>query len=393
MKYQCEKCNYETDRLTNLNRHIKSSIHNSVKQMYYCSNCNISFTRNSSLIRHIKNICPNQTNEIILLNNKIKELEIEKIIKEKDIEKFKLEREKDIEIEKLKIEKENIRLEERLKSTETINEFLIKDKQHNEFIQKENAQIIKTGMNALSFVRTQFYNAPPIHYYKKANNLFDHKKNTKGEVIVNYFKKKKLVKYIGNEIIKEYKKSNPHEQALWSSDVVRKNMLYNKQMNNNKTKWIQDKSGIDIASYAIDPIIKTIRTHTDPLKDVTPNNILDNKVTEMAELAHRLDDYIDNNNLKNDIISFISPRIFLDKDKIFVVDKVDVDNKDNGNIQEDIVVHKQKLIKKKSKKNCLFIKPKKKLIDRNGNLFTPEEVSSVDSDIMLEAIIGRKLKK
>jgi len=166
-------------------------------------------------------------------------------------------------------------------------------------------------------------------------------------------------------------------------------------MNNNKTKWIQDKSGIDIASYAIDPIIKTIRTHTDPLKDVTPNNILDNKVTEMAELAHRLDDYIDNNNLKNDIISFISPRIFLDKDKIFVVDKVDVDNKDNGNIQEDIVVHKQKLIKKKSnkKKNCLFIKPKKKLIDRNGNLFTPEEVSSVDSDIMLEAIIGRKLKK
>jgi len=158
IKYFCEFCIYETNKLCNYNKHLKS-------------------------IKHNKIITKNNVNQSVGYDWKI--------------DKIKTEYENKLEIEKLKLEKElinkeieNIRLEERLKSTETINEFLIKDKQHNEFIQKENAQIIKTGMNALSFVRTQFYNAPPIHYYKKANNLFDHKKILKAKLLLIISKRK-----------------------------------------------------------------------------------------------------------------------------------------------------------------------------------------------------------
>jgi len=244
MKYICNYCNYITNKLGNYNTHLLSKKH----KKKIVTNSNLNFEKTDY----------NYKQKVIELN-------------------FEIER-KNFEIEKIKLEKQIA--EEKLKSTETINEMLIKDKEHHNFIQKENTQIIKTSMNALSFVKSQFYNAPPLHYFNKTKNLFIHKKNTKGEVIINYYKKKKLVQYIGNELLKEYKKNNPHEQSFWSSDTVRKNMLFNKQMTNKKTKWIQDKSGLQIANYAIDPIIKSIKIHTDPLKDITPKNVLDNKATE-----------------------------------------------------------------------------------------------------------------
>jgi len=258
MKYTCENCNFKTNRNSNFQNHLITR-----KHLYLSDNKNskINPTNNGSGNSNGNG----NDNYDILLQKEVTEL------------KFEIER-KNFEIEKIKLK--NQITEEKLKSTETINEMLKKDKEHNNFIQKENTQIIKTSMNALSFVKSQFYNAPPLHYFNKTKNLFIHKKNTKGEVIINYYKKKKLVQYIGNELLKEYKKNNPHEQSFWSSDTVRKNMLFNKQMTNKKTKWIQDKSGLQIANYAIDPIIKSIKIHTDPLKDITPKNVLDNKATE-----------------------------------------------------------------------------------------------------------------
>ena len=69
MKYNCNMCNYDTDKSANFNKQLLSDKHNEkYKQIqnqnniqFKCDKCNANFTRNSSLKRHIEYNCNTNT--------------------------------------------------------------------------------------------------------------------------------------------------------------------------------------------------------------------------------------------------------------------------------------------------------------------------------------------
>jgi hypothetical protein len=203
-----------------------------------------------------------------------------------------------------------------------------------------------------------------------------------------------------------------------------------------------------MANYVIDPVIKLIKENIKPLQCLDEDDIFNNEKMENYELANKLEKIIDNNVLKKDIISYISPRIYLDKDNLdgkFICDKKTIDeslmienkscplvtknsenkknsknsknsrknknNKDNKDNRDNKYKKKKgktennnskiivEEIKDDRKEDSVFIKNNKKtdkrckIYDKNGKTISSEYETPVDSDDFLEAIIGRKLNK
>jgi hypothetical protein len=92
MKFICERCHYETDRSTNLKKHLNrinicdpkyskkttTELLNKLKKHtdYECDNCNKGFSHSSSLYRHKKD-CLTDKEKIDFLLEKVKSLEIQ----------------------------------------------------------------------------------------------------------------------------------------------------------------------------------------------------------------------------------------------------------------------------------------------------------------------------
>jgi hypothetical protein len=419
----CDKCDYKTDDIRNYYKHIKTLKHlkkvgNNTKtvMIHSCDKCGRSFSRSDSLYRHNitfhaeNNIATDNTAEIRDIikeyehklelekkNNIIERLE-EKIIFEKNRFEEKIILEKKLHEEEIKVAK----ITEKLENEKKLNSILMETHENDQFV-------IKSSMNALNFVRANFQNAPPIHYYPQADKLFIMGKYEKGQVIIYYFKRKELVPYIGEQLLKEYKKKNPYEQSVWSSDVVRKNMIVNEKINN-KTKWTKDKAGIHVASYLIDPIIKIIKESVEPFSTFTEENLED---AERYTLSNKIIKQIENGTLRNEIIAYISPRIYLDKENLNIcnIEEIKNDNKiefkndkDKKSKKEEIKIDKKRKISKKkididkkdsnvSKKTNSKSTKKNKVYDKNGVTISSEYETPVDSDDLLESIIGRKLNK
>jgi hypothetical protein len=383
----CDKCDYKTDDRRNYYKHMKTRKH--MKKVE-----NNIVTDNTAEIKDIIKEYEHKL-ELEKKNNIIERLE-EKIIFEKKLHE-----------EEIKV----VKITEKLENEKKLNSILMETHENDQFV-------IKSSMNALNFVRANFQNAPPIHYYSRADKLFIMDKYEKGQVIIYYFKRKELVPYIGEQLLKEYKKENPYEQSVWSSDVVRKNMIVNEKINN-KTKWTKDKAGIHVASYLIDPIIKIIKESVEPFSTFTEENLDD---AERYNLSNKIIKQIENGTLRNEIIAYISPRIYLNKENLNIcnIEEIKNDNKiefkndeektsekeENKKEEIRIKTNKKKKLSKKEididtdKKNSNVFKKtnsistkKNKVYDKNGVTISSEYETPVDSDDLLESIIGRKLNR
>jgi len=75
----------------------------------------------------------------------------------------------------------------------------------------------------------------------------------------DYFTKDELVNYVSDCIIKTYKKTNPSEQTIWTTDVSRNS--YRIHLFDEETKqacWHKDKNGVILEERLMKPIIRYI---------------------------------------------------------------------------------------------------------------------------------------
>ena len=75
--------------------------------------------------------------------------------------------------------------------------------------------------------------------------------------------------YIGDIIIKNYKKVNSAKQSVWNSDTDRLTYVIRTLLKNNKFQWQLDKKGIDTANHMINPILQYIKTKLEQFKKDT----------------------------------------------------------------------------------------------------------------------------
>jgi hypothetical protein len=179
-------------------------------------------------------------------------------------------------------------------------------------------------MSALKFILTNYKNAPLLEPIKN-DRLLEYTGDTvtnMNDLINNLFynyKHKLLDRYIGDIIIKIYKKDDPNEQSIWSSDIQRFNYII-RQLIGKKTNWYTDKKGIAVVDTIINPLLQYIKkilqeyVQDNKLNDKQINNlskslietILNNMMTANLIIVD-----IDNKILEDNILKYITPYFYL----------------------------------------------------------------------------------
>jgi hypothetical protein len=312
MEFYCEICDYTAKSKSNLINHTKTKKHQLISEKlknqlnnisnkkesktYECEYCKKNFKHDSSYYRHKKN-CNNDNNKISI--NELK-LKLEYEIKEKELIK--------------KIQEDQQTLFKEIMSN--ANNIINKSQDNN----KVTTDALKTvSISAIKYANEKFKNAPallPIQNFNINNLDFNNEEDKKQlvEILIYNAKQKSLDKLLGDHIVKEYKKEKPEEQMFHTTDCSRLNYIV-RQLMEDALIWSVDKSGIEICSSIIKPLIKkcidTLLEHQKYLLSEMGKGDL-NKQTDV-ELIISILMSIDSGLLETDINKYIAPFFNLNK--------------------------------------------------------------------------------
>lgn len=307
-KYICEDCDYTTTRLYDLERHNKSIKHISIQKKcdnksasaykneqnnanindkeYCCKYCDKKFTSKTSMYRHIRTVCGttmnNTQSEIIELRQQVNKL---------------------VDTLKTTADTANKNADTANKNADTAN---IATKAH------------KKTISAMHYATKNFTKAPNIKLLEKdvAIGLLTYtetEKRSVGDWLVFYHEKNTIHEFIGNMIIKAYKKEDPAEQTFWATDTSRLSFIVMQLFEESgDSEWVSDKSGSKIKKLIIDPLLKQIKIKLLDYKKTCAEQISGNhnKLIEYIKKDTHIDEIIYNINekiLEKDILKYIAP--------------------------------------------------------------------------------------
>ena len=309
-RFVCEPCDYETKRSTDLNKHLSTKKH--IKNMkenekFFCKYCNQKFTQKSNLSRHERHICSMNTDKIE--SNKLIEELINKKLAEQNqnlIKEF-TEQSKNL-VRQLAEENQNL-----AKGFCSQNDKLID-------LATINAKSTKKSLSMMSYANKHLTKAPPLKLleHKEAVKLLTYDKNSKhplGTRIVYNYKEKILDEFLGDMIVEWYKKKNPDDQSIWSTDTSRLSfILMNIFSETGKKEWNADKKGLKIKKMIILPILEEIKKELASsinrwLSDISKTDKAEDakNYLENIELAKEIILEITNDTIADDILKYIAP--------------------------------------------------------------------------------------
>ena len=346
MMYRCERCDYETNSRSGWYNHKKTLKHQKTKQKNKTEtndNCEYHNTEynNELLLEKLKsadtvNKLLNKTIEQLQeYNNKLQE-EKNKTIEQLQEDKDKLQEEKNKTIEQL---------QEKISNLEEQNKYFIRELQQEkkelknelENEKKYSKQVINTAGNivgksvsAFQYVANNYVNAPKLSQLNDYSNISENKHKLIDNLIF-YQKKMLLHEYIGNYIVKNYKKDNPKNQSLWNTDSERLNYIIRQLIYDNNKKnsmiedldydnngkrleWVVDKKGNKVGKYIIEPLLSHIQDIcTEFLNDDdSKKSISESEIKKKIILAD-INTSIKNENLLKNINKYISSHFYLNK--------------------------------------------------------------------------------
>ena len=318
--YKCDICNYVTKDTSNIKRHNKtkkhlnnlcakndvnsgalqctnnapqctdnlSKINKKTNNKFICNYCNASFTRSNSLSRH-KNICSEKHHEENKLKNQLHE------------------KDNNHEIELL-----NCKLNE-------YKHYKEEAKYYKQLLM-EAGGLVKKSVSALTYSITNYDDAPPIKTIKVTNvDEFNESDIKIAEDIISACKHKTLNKYLGDIIVKEYKKKKPKDQSIWNTDDTRLTYIIKELIQNNSSNWIVDKKGIKTTKYLIDPLLKHVKSL---IITYQKNMDIGETVFEMevhmenSKIIQSLISDIDDGIASKDILKYISVHLRFNENKL-----------------------------------------------------------------------------
>lgn len=347
MKYMCTICNYETMRKSSYNNHCKSNKHNekvnecnkftqstTVKpqleqfyakknetidvdindvisvnsdtenkaKKYVCTLCNMDFSRKDSFERHLRSC------KIAEINMIRQEYETKTKILEKDVIL-------------LNSENKDLRnLVEYFKgilgtTTETLDKSVTAYKLATQKFPKPI--LLSSPDNYELLIHNEDYPKLEDHNYVDDNDkLID--------TLTYEYSKKRLPKYIGDFVVRCYKKEGDEikTQSLWNSDTTRLNYIIAVEINK-ENMWNIDKKGTKVKELIIIPTFNKIKPILeDYIKKITVGNKLNNiqnwsdKAREFDKIkyASEIIKEIDEDTLSISVLKYIAPYFYLSKD-------------------------------------------------------------------------------
>lgn len=336
--YLCTPCNYTTLIKKSYEIHCKTMKHTrnlkeSLKQI--CPYCKNIFTLKKCLDAHLK-VCSLRDEIDFAKNDKDEQIEYLKTMCEERVKQYekllkKITKEKNELIKSHKIEKEEL-----IKQYTTFKNDCIKIKDeeinllkeevaqlHN--LVKQGGNIVKTSIGAIKYAIKNFSNAPALATFSNYELFIAQNKNSIVDIILFNFKNDLLHKYIGDIIIKAYKRDNCEEQSLWNTDTSRLSYIIKGLIDKNdplKCEWKVDKNAIFVKEFIITPILlhikKILLENASIMKkhyqenefeyDSYQTSLYDETLKGISYLTHQLESFP---HLEQNILKHISPHFFL----------------------------------------------------------------------------------
>lgn len=321
VNYKCELCNYLTSYKKDYNKHLNTKKHKQ-KEAHGTINNNVllnssqstandppKYRQKSSIITHEShrtclNICKYCSSKFTRTDSLSKHLKA--CIKKHEREKLLEEQ-----IEML--------LTESSKYKDKSSYFQAENDYHKKML-NEAGGLVQKSVSALSYVVGNYNTAPTIQMIdiNEIENLDENNKKLV-EDILSYYKHKTLDKYLGDSIIKLYKKDNPKDQSVWSTDTSRLTYLIKELMVNNSSNWIVDKKGIKTKEYLIDPLLEHIKTlviHYQKNIILSTNAVEVEHSLELNKRVLKLVDDIDDGNVGNNLLKYISTHLYFSEKQL-----------------------------------------------------------------------------
>ena len=269
--YKCDKCDYNTNKKSNLSRHFTTHNKRSKVNQQMHTTCippvsNIdnlhmiheSFPNDSSNEKFRCQYCNNFYSSAANLARHKKACE----------DKSKLENEYDIKLKQLtdqfvnQLNESNFKLSESNKLINQKEEMIDILKSENAYLKSivnNSGSMIKTSLSTMAYVLKHYKDAPVLESPKDYSAIHYEQDNTEFiENLIYEHNNNKLHIYISDFIIKTYKTDDPTKRSFWNSDTSRLTYLIREIITNNKVDWRVDKKGIKITKFVIEPILEYI---------------------------------------------------------------------------------------------------------------------------------------
>ena len=164
----------------------------------------------------------------------------------------------------------------------------------------EAGGLVKKSVSALTYSITNYNDAPFIKTVE-VNNItqFNDSDVKIAEDIISAYKHKTLNKYLGDIIVKEYKKIKPINQSIWNTDDTRLTYIIKELIQNNSSNWIIDKKGIKTTIYLIDPLLRHVKNLI----------MMYQKNMSIGETIFEMEIHMENSKIIKDIIMDIDDNI------------------------------------------------------------------------------------
>ncbi len=351
MKHLCIQCNYSTNIKSNYNKHLKTLSHSIIvdnqqvvnsnteyaanyKEKLKCKKCPKIFSCKQSLSYHKLNSCKGQLNNTNNTNNtNNNNIPNEQVIAL-------------VEQNKQLIEQTNNYMEQNNNLVQLFTEYIKDNKSaqpptppqpiNNSFNNTYNVSI-------KNYLQQNHADAPAleglpdyatIKYIDNDENDEEPDKDDFANTLSYNYNNSCLPKYLGDFIIQHYKKSDPKQQSMWSSDISRLTYIIKELLANNDSMWAHDHKGVKTKTYIIDPLLKYIREYIDSywiekLEDYKRSKLDNfNKYHAIYVTLYKIKKNIENDVLGNDIIRYIAPHFYMDRK-----------NKKNKNTEPEKILH------------------------------------------------------
>jgi hypothetical protein len=306
-KDQCDDNSYKSvlgaPNSTNL---VQIGASNGTRTDFMCEICAKSFSRSYTLKRHQEDgRCKGKRGMVTeykeILEQK-KELEVKMMMMEYET--------------KLKIKETELSAAERA------------DKEKSAFIMsgKVGEKHYHNKMSVKTFIEMNYPNAPPLEELNldKMLTLGDEEKGTElVNVLIYHHSDNRLAKYLGGFLVKNYRKTNPSEQSVWTSDTSRLTYVIRELLSNNKAIWNPDKKGVKTKESIIIPMLDHVKLQIgEYVRKYTKIANRSDDFNEQMKLydnmnkAYQIEIDIDTGNLADNIIKYIAPYFHMDKSDI-----------------------------------------------------------------------------
>jgi len=295
-KYSCKKCKYSTYKKSSHDKHLSSSKHKrNTDCKYICIPCGFytnhlpNYKHHVDTDKHNSNCNNDDTQDIVVYQQQDKMI----------INDTNKKNNKDAQI---------INLQQQLltEKDKTINilssQLKTKDKQ------------IKTSNGLLKYLVKNHPNAPPLQQITNFTFIRDENecRSRMPELLIEYFNTDKFSQYLAENIVAIYKKAEPKDQSLWTSDVSRDNFIVKNKINENESAWIRDIKGNIMIEHAVRPCLNIILEELkwyfhELINGITHKGKLNPSVTTIDTML-RIKQAIDDKKIEEEIRKILSPK-------------------------------------------------------------------------------------